>query len=211
MKISVSFITSLYKEKETVSKLALTNADYIHLDIMDGKFVKNKNYTFSEILKIINHNPNKLDVHLMVENPHKYLEDYASLNTEYLTFHYEAVKKPEELIEQIKNYGLKVGISIKPKTAIKKIIPLLSKIDQVLIMSVEPGKGGQEFIPEVIAKIQELVEVRKKNDYSFIISVDGGVNDTNISILRANEVDQVVVGSYVCMKENFQQQIDNLR
>ncbi len=211
MKISVSFITSLYSEKETVNKLALTDADYIHLDIMDGKFVEQKNYTFSDISKIINHHSNKLDVHLMVSNPLRYLNDYASLNTEYLTFHYETVKNPEELISKIKDYGLKVGISIKPKTNVNKIKNLLKDIDQVLIMSVEPGKGGQEFIPEVIGKIQELVALRNQFNYSYIISVDGGINDLNIGLLKANDVDQVVVGSYVCMNEDFQKQINNLR
>lgn len=211
MKISVSFITSLDKEKETIKKITKTNADFIHLDIMDGKFVDAKNYTFSDIIKIIDNSPKKLDVHLMVSNPKQYLSDYASLNAEYITFHYEAVTDPNILIEQIKEYGLKVGISINPDTSVEKIIPFLKDIDQVLVMSVEPGLGGQQFIDQVIIKIQALNLLRENNDYQYIISVDGGINDQNIQQLKDGNVDMVVVGAYICLSDNYQTQIDKLR
>lgn len=211
MKIAVSFITSKYKEKETIKKINETDAEYVHLDIMDGKFVKNKNYTFSEIVKFLENNTKKLDCHLMVANPIKYIEDYATLDLEYLTFHYEAVKDPELVIESIQNYGLKVGLSINPKTKVSKIKPLLPLVDQVLVMSVEPGKGGQQFLENSLEKITELNELRLKNNYNYIISVDGGINSDNSHLIKELGVDLIVVGAYICLKDNYQEAINELR
>ncbi len=211
MKVSVSFITSKYKEKETIKKINETDAEYIHLDIMDGKFVKNKNYSFSEIVKFLENNTKKIDCHLMVSNPEKYIDNYATLDIDYLTFHFEAVKYPEKVIELIKNYGLKVGISLKPKTKVNKIKHLLPLIDQVLVMSVEPGKGGQEFILETLTKISELNELRTINNYNYIISVDGGINQDNINLIKELRADIVVVGSYVCLSDDYQESIEKLR
>lgn len=207
MKISVSFITSNYNEIETIKRIEATNAEYIHIDLMDGKFVENKNYTFGEIVKFLHNSKKPLDVHLMVENPKRYVESFATLNTEYITFHYEAVKDPMTLIELIKSYGIKPGISIKPNTDVSKITRLLPYIDQVLVMSVEPGKGGQEFLEEVIQKIEQLSELKS----NYIINVDGGINNNNVSILSDLNVDQIVVGSYICKSNDYQKQIDSLR
>ena len=211
MKVSVSFITSDYTEIETVKKIEATNADYIHIDLMDGKFVSKRNYSFKDIVKFLAGTKKKLDVHLMVNNPSKYLEEYATLNTEYLTFHYEAVSDPEKVIAEIKNYGLKVGMSIKPGTSVSKVEHLLCKLDQILVMSVEPGAGGQPFIFEVIPKLQELDSIRQKNKCNYIISVDGGINEETIQMLKVNHVDMVVSGSFVCKSTDYQAQIDKLR
>ncbi len=211
MKISVSFINSIFNERETVKKITKTDADYIHLDIMDGKFVKAKNYSFREIVKIIGDSNKKLDVHLMVNNPEKYLDDYASLNVDYFTFHCEITKNIADLIAKIKSYGLKVGISIKPNTDLDILVSYLNEIDQVLVMSVEPGLGGQEFLSETINKIETLNNYRQQKNYNYIISVDGGINDTNIDMLKQLNVDMVVSGSFICLNENFQTQIDKLR
>ncbi len=211
MKVAVSFITSNYKEAETIKRIEETDANFIHVDLMDGKFVSNKNYTFGEIVKYLANSKKKLDVHLMVTNPIKHIEEYATLNTEYLTFHYEAVTDHENVIETIKSYGLKVGMSIKPSTSVEKVKHLLCKLDQVLVMSVEPGAGGQEFIYEVIPKLQELDAVRKNNNCHYIISVDGGIKEETMELLKANHVDMIVSGSYICKSDNYQQQIDKLR
>lgn len=211
MKVAVSFITSNYNESETIKKIELTDANYIHVDLMDGKFVENKNYTLSEITKLLSGVKKPLDVHLMVAEPLKYTEFYATLNTEYLTFHYEAVKDPILVINDIKEYGLKVGMSIKPGTSVRLIEEYLPLIDQVLVMSVEPGKGGQPFIEEVIGKVQELDAIRKHHNCHYVISVDGGVNNENIEMLKLNHVDLVVSGSYVCKSDDFQKQISSLR
>lgn len=211
MKIAVSFISSNYSEIETIKRIEETDADYIHVDLMDGKFVENKNYTFNDILKLLGQTKKKLDVHLMAINPEKYIEEYAMLNTEYLTFHYEAIKNHQELINKIKEYGLKVGMSIKPGTSIKEIEYLLPFLDQVLVMSVEPGAGGQEFIYEIIAKIQDLDALKKHHNYSFVISVDGGIRPDNIAMLKVNHVNLVVSGSFVCKSADYQEKINELR
>ena len=211
MKVSVSFITSNYKEELTIKKIEETDADYIHVDLMDGKFVENKNYTFSEIVKYLGNAKKKLDVHLMVSNPSKYIEQYATLNTEYLTFHYEAVTDPKSVITEIKSYGLKVGMSIKPSTSVDKVAHLLCQLDQILVMSVEPGAGGQEFMYEVVPKLQDLDAIRKQNNCTYIISVDGGIIVDKVELLKANHVDLVVSGSYICKSDDYQGQIDKLR
>lgn len=206
MKVAVSFIKSKYNEKETIKLIDKTDADYLHVDIMDGKFVEHKNYTFGEIEKFVQNTTKKLDVHLMCEKPSKYIKDYALLNTEFLTFHLEAVKNPDEIIDEIHLYGIKCGISIKPTTKAEILIPFLNKIEQVLIMSVEPGKGGQEFIMDIIQKINNLKEL---NYNKFIISVDGGINEETIAYVQ--NADMVVSGSYVCLSDNYQTQINKLR
>ena len=136
MKVSISILSSSIKPSDITKKIDNTCADYIHLDIMDGKFTENKTWTFSEVKKIISYSKLPLDVHLMVNNPEKYIEDYAMINTDYLTFHYEAVKDIKKTINKIKDYGLKVGISICPQTDVEKLFPYLKELDQILVMSV---------------------------------------------------------------------------
>lgn len=210
-KIAVSILTIQGRLIDIIKKLEQTDADYFHIDIMDGKFVPNRSFTFGEIKKLSKYTTKKLDVHLMVDNPIKYIEDYATLDLEYLTFHYEAVKDPELVIESIQNYGLKVGLSINPKTKVSKIKPLLPLVDQVLVMSVEPGKGGQQFLENSLEKITELNELRLKNNYNYIISVDGGINSDNSHLIKELGVDLIVVGAYICLKDNYQEAINELR
>lgn len=206
MKVSVSFIKSQYSEKETISLIDKTNADYLHIDLMDGKFVEHKNYTFKEIAKLVKNTIKKLDVHLMVEDPKKYIHDFALLNTEYLTFHLETVANASEMIDLIHSYGIKCGISIKPNTPISAIEPYLLKCEQILVMSVEPGAGGQAFMPEAMERINTLKELNKGN---YLISVDGGINEETINLV--GNADMVVSGSFVCMSDNYQDQINKLR
>jgi ribulose-phosphate 3-epimerase len=205
MKISVSFIKSKYKEIETIKKIDETNADYLHVDLMDGKFTEKKNYDLKMIYNFAKYTKKPLDIHLMVNDPKKYISDLALLNTMYITFHLEAVSKPMDLINLIHSYGLKCGISIKPETPITALKPYLDIIDQVLVMSVNPGAGGQSFMMESINKINEL----KKFNKNFIISVDGGINDETINYVKM--ADMVVSGSFVCMSDNYQKQINILR
>lgn len=197
MKVSVSVLSSSIKPADIIKKLDNSVADYIHLDIMDGKFTENKTWTFSEVKKMISYSNLPLDVHLMVNNPEKYIEDYALLNTSYLTFHYEAVKNVDEMINKIKDYGLKVGISICPDTDVEVLYPYLNKIDQVLVMSVVPGKSGQSFIefsPEKIAKLKnEIINQGVKT----IISVDGGINDETGLLCKEAGVDMLVSASFI--------------
>lgn len=197
MKVSVSILSSSIKPQDIVKKLDNTKADYIHVDIMDGKFVENKTWTISEVKKIVSYSKLPLDVHLMVENPSKYIEDYALLNTSYITFHYEAVKDIDKMINEIKNYGLKVGIAINPETDEKVLYPYLTKVDQVLVMSVHPGKSGQSFIDNTPNKIDNLKQEIINQNAKTIISVDGGINDETGKLCVDKGVDMLVSASYI--------------
>lgn len=197
MKVSVSILSSSIKPQDIVKKLDNTKADYIHVDIMDGKFVDNKTWTISEVKKIVSYSKLPLDVHLMVENPSKYIEDYALLNTSYITFHYEAVKDIDKMINEIKNYGLKVGIAINPETDEKVLYPYLTKVDQILVMSVHPGKSGQSFIDNTPNKIENLKQEIINQNAKTIISVDGGINDETGKLCVDKGVDMLVSASYI--------------
>lgn len=197
MKVSVSILSSSIKPQDIVKKLDITKADYIHVDIMDGKFVENKTWTISEVKKIVSYSKLPLDVHLMVENPSKYIEDYALLNTSYITFHYEAVKDIDKMINEIKNYGLKVGIAINPETDEKVLYPYLTKVDQILVMSVHPGKSGQSFIDNTPNKIDNLKQEIINQNAKTIISVDGGINDETGKLCVDKGVDMLVSASYI--------------
>lgn len=197
MKVSVSILSSSLKPADITKKLDSSCADYIHLDIMDGKFTENKTWTFSEVKKIISYSKLPLDVHLMVNNPEKYIEDYAMINTSYLTFHYEAVKNIQEMIDKIQDYGLKVGISICPDTDVEVLFPYLKQLDQVLIMSVVPGKSGQSFIETSKEKIAKLKDEIIKQNTKTIISVDGGINNETGLLCKEAGVDMLVSASFI--------------
>lgn len=206
-KVSVSFLSSKNKEDDLI-RLGATDTDYIHVDVMDGKFVKNKNLPFKLLDRLSYVLQKRLDVHLMVNKPNKFIDEYATLNTEYITIH---VELPEEIInssiELIKSYGIKCGLAIKPNTDIELLKKYLDKIDLILVMSVEPGSGGQEFIketPERIAKIKELIGKKK-----IAINVDGGINDTTVKNLDKANI--VVSGSYIINSNSFMDAIKSLR
>lgn len=209
MKVSVSFIKSKYDEVETINLINQTDCDYLHVDVMDGNFVETKNFSFQEFLEWQHDNEKTLDVHLMCSNPKKYIKEYVNLNTEYITIHSEIEKDLKELLSLIHCYGINAGLSIKPNTPIDKIKDYLYDIEQVLIMSVEPGLGGQTFMDSVIPKIEELKKFREENGLDFIISIDGGINAETVK--KVNNCDMVVSGSFICMNDNYQKQIDTLR
>ena len=197
MKVSVSFLSSVLKPNVIIDKINNTNADFVHVDVMDGKFVDNKTYSIGEILKLSNYMKKPMDVHLMVNNPKKYIEKLALLNVEYITFHYESVKNVEDVIELIHNCGLKAGISIKPSTNASEIINYLDKLDLVLVMSVEPGKSGQSFMNSVLYKIESLKKVIDEKGYKTVISVDGGINEETARLVKDKGADMVVSASYL--------------
>lgn len=209
MKVSVSILSNTLKPLDIVKELDKTNADAIHIDIMDGKFVDNKTWTTSEIIKLTKYSNLPLDVHLMVNNPSKYIEDYAMLNTNNITFHYEAVKDVNKVINEIKDYGLKVGIAVNPDTDVKNIYDYLSDIDIVLIMSVYPGKSGQVFINETLDKIKELKDYIVNNNFKTLISVDGGINDETGKLCKEAGADVLVSASYI--HNDIKNNIDKLK
>ena len=197
MKVSVSVLSNEIKPQDIVKKLDLSKPDYIHIDIMDGKFVSNKTWTTSEVKKFTSYSTLPLEVHLMVNNPSKYIEDYSLMNTSIIIFHYEAVKDINEMINKVKLYGLKVGIAINPETNINVLIPYLNMIDEVLIMSVHPGKSGQSFIEESLEKISVLKNIILEGNYKTIISVDGGINNETGLLCKDAGADELVSASYI--------------
>jgi len=173
--ISVSILANEDKFS-LIEKVNKSKADYIHLDVMDNKFVPNKFLTVGELEKVIKKIHKKIDVHLMVENPANYIKKIALYDIGYITIHYE-IKDFLDHIDTINNLGIRSGLSIKPSTDIEEIFPYLNKINLVLIMSVEPGASGQEFIKETGEKIKKLKEEINKRGLNVKISVDGGIND----------------------------------
>ena len=209
MEISVSYLTSYYSKEKTIMLLENTTADYIHVDLMDGGFVSSKNFEIEDITRLFKSHEKPLDIHLMVFDPIIYIEDLSNLSPEYITFHIEATHDIIKTIEYVKNKNIKVGLAIKPNTNILELMPYLSFIDLVLIMSVTPGAGGQNFLPESVTRLQELLKIREDNHLNFKISMDGGINDETIKSIK--ELDIAVSGSYICKSNNFEEKINNLR
>lgn len=207
--ISTSILTIKENLKENIQKLDSTKTDFLHIDVMDGMFVPNNSVAidvYEELLKDIS---TPLDVHLMVKNIKDYIDLYAKLNPLIITFHYEAVSTPLEIIDYIKSLNIKVGMSIKPSTKVEEIVDLLPYLDLVLVMSVEPGYGGQEFIYDSHIKINELDKIRKEKNYAYLIEVDGGVNDITSKLCK--NADILVVGSFITDSDNYQLQIEKIR
>lgn len=207
--LSVSILGIKENINENLKKLDKFNIDYFHIDIMDGIFVPNKTWNYEEINKALIETKTKRDVHLMVSDVKKYIDDFIKINPEFITFHYEATNMPLEIIEYIKKNNIKAGISIKPNTQVREIKNLLKYVDLVLVMSVEPGYGGQQFIETSTDKINELLEIKQKNNYTYQIEVDGGINDkTKDKVINA---DILVVGSYITNSDNYEKQIEEIR
>ncbi len=209
MKISVSYLSSNYSKEKTIAKIEASAADYIHVDLMDGGFVPHKNFTISEVLILLKRHEKPLDIHLMTFDPIKYIADLAQLKPEYITFHIEATKDIVATIEEIKKYNIKAGLAIKPDTDILELVPFLDFIDLVLIMSVTPGAGGQEFIKDSCARLKSLEKIRKDNNENFLISMDGGLNADTIKLVPT--LDIAVSGSYICKNSDYNTQIASLK
>lgn len=208
MKISASFLSSKNIPVDLV-KLNDTDVDFIHVDIMDGKFVKNKTMPFREMRHIYEYTSKRLDVHLMVEEASKYIPLYAELNTECITIHVEIDEDIVKDLELIKSYSIKCGLAINPDTKVNSLIPYLPYIDQVIVMSVVPGEGGQTFIPDTVNKIEELKALIDSYNVNVLINVDGGVNDKTKDM--CGKADILTSGSYILNSDNFQEKISSLR
>jgi len=207
MKIAASYLSIKENLKENINKLTNCDIDYLHMDVMDGMFVSNKTMNFDELKDVLNNNK-PLDIHLMVKNVQKYIDEYKVLKPEFITFHYENDYDIMSLVMYLKQNNIKVGLSIKPNTKVEVLIPYLPFIDLVLVMSVEPGAGGQKFIEESTGKIDKLIELRKNNDYDYLIEVDGGINIDTIE--KVKNVDIAVIGNYITSGE-YQERINNVK
>lgn len=207
-KIAASFLGSK-NASIALKKLNVTDIDFIHVDIMDGKYVKNKTMPFSELSTITYYTEKRLDVHLMVLKPLKWIDKLATLNVDCITVHLNIKDSIDKIIDKCHMYGIKVGVAINPDQEIEMVYELLDKIDRVLIMGVVPGKSGQEFIPESILKLNKLKEEIINRNLKTIISIDGGVNFFNIKELK--QADIIVSGSTILKSDNFQDTITKLR
>lgn len=192
--ISASLLSCRENLESIVKEYNNLDIDLIHMDIMDGNFVPFHSFSNDEINLIVNTTNKPLDVHLMVVNPCDYVDYYAKLNTKFITIHYE-IPDCLEIIKKIKSLGIKVGISIKPSTNVEEIFELLPLIDLILVMSVEPGQGGQKFMLEALEKIDKLKIKIKNMNLNVLISVDGGINNNSAIECKKNGVDMLVIGS----------------
>lgn len=194
-----------------VADICKGGCDFIHVDVMDGAFVPNISFG-SAVMKSLNgYATVPYDVHLMIENPDQYLEEFVTDNTAYITVHYEACPHICRTLSHIKEHGVKAGVSINPGTPVSCLEAVLPFVDMVLVMSVNPGFGGQKFIPETAGKVSRLNKLRKENGYNFEIEVDGGVSDKNSGILISSGADILVAGSAVFKYEDRAEAIMRIR
>ena len=182
---------------EEVAQIEAGGADYIHVDVMDGHFVPNISFGAAVMKSLLGKTNLPFDVHLMIENPDDYLEDFMTDNTAFITVHQEACVHLNRTVQHIKSLGAKAGVSLNPATSLSVLDYIIEDVDMILIMSVNPGFGGQKFIPSAMEKIRELSEVRRAEGLNFEIEVDGGANLGNVQELASAGTDIIVAGSAV--------------
>ena len=197
-------------EKE-IKSICEAGCDLVHVDVMDGHFVPNLTIGPVVVEPVSKASTKPLDIHLMVENNNFFVDLFAPLKPKYLSFHIESEKHPHRLIQKIRSLGISPAITLNPHTKVEDIEYLLEDLDMVLLMSVNPGFGGQKFIPSVIEKVKKLKELIKKKNPNCLIEVDGGVSDKNIKELKDAGVDVVVAGSFVFGSSDYKKAIDSLK
>lgn len=210
--VSVSILSGDFMHlKNEIKKIEQSGADMLHFDVMDGVFVNNISFGFP-ILDVVNKNTDMhLDVHLMITDPLKYINECAKFGADTITFHVESQSDTLSTIEAIKKTGAKIGLSIKPKTSFDVVKPFLSKIDMLLIMTVEPGFGGQSFIKEMTNKTRTARSYINENNLNVDIQVDGGINAETAKLASDSGANIMVAGSYLFKSNNMTEAVKSLR
>ncbi len=196
---------------EEILAICETGCDYIHVDVMDGHFVPNMTLGPVVVQSIAKLATKPLDIHLMVDNNNFFIDLFAPLKPEIISFHLESERHPHRLIQKIKSLGIKAGIVLNPHTSEQSLKYLLQDLDLVLLMSVNPGFGGQRFIKNVLQKAKNLKELEKIQGAKCLIEVDGGVNESNINNLKEAGVDIVVAGTYVFSSGDYKKAVNSLK
>mgnify|MGYP003275506109 CR=1 FL=1 len=215
MIISPSVLSANFADLKTdIKKIEEGGASWLHYDVMDGHFVPNISFGYSILSDVRKVTDLFLDVHLMISDPNKYLDDFIKAGADLITFHYESYDNLDQIktvITKIKDQGIKAGISIKPNTSVEAIRPLLSDLDLVLVMSVEPGFGGQSFMLNAVDKIKTLRNWIDQDKIQCLIEVDGGINEETGKQCQAAGADVLVAGSYIFKHENTKEAIESLK
>ena len=212
MKVAPSILSADFgRLADEVRAVCEGGADYIHVDVMDGHFVPNMTMGPMIVEAVAKVSTKPLDIHFMVENISFFIDMYKHLKPEFISFHIEEEKHINRVIQKIRNEGIRPAVVLNPATPVCLLEYILEDVDMVLLMSVNPGFGGQKFIPSVLDKIKELRDLACKKNPNLLIEVDGGVNDKNAPLLKKAGADILVAGSYVFKSENYKQAIESLR
>lgn len=194
-----------------LKRIEETSAEYVHIDIMDGQFVPNITFGADVVASMRKHSKLVFDCHLMVVNPERFVDAFAQAGADIMTIHAESTLHIHGALQKIKKAGMKAGVVINPGTPVSAIEPVLSLVDQVLIMTVNPGFGGQAFIPEMLEKVQKVAKIRDEKGYDFDIEVDGGVDNKTIKACYQAGANVFVAGSYLFKASDLTAQVETLR
>ena len=198
--------------KTQLKRIKIGGAEWIHYDVMDGVFVPNISFGPDLMQQIVNHSDAFMDVHLMIQKPIDYFDAFIEKGAQAITFHVECMSSVEEGLSAVKylhSKNIKAGITLRPGTSLEAIITYLKHVDIVLVMSVEPGFGGQVFIMDMLGRIEHLNKIRRLNNYQYLISVDGGINETTGKLCRTAGSDILIAGSYI-FKDEIEKNVKSL-
>lgn len=211
-KIAPSILAADYANfTSELKRIEETSAEYVHIDIMDGQFVPNITFGADVVASMRKHSKLVFDCHLMVVNPERFVDAFAQAGADIMTVHAESTLHIHGALQKIKKAGMKAGVVINPGTPVSAIEPVLSLVDQVLIMTVNPGFGGQAFIPEMLEKVQKVAKIRDEKGYDFDIEVDGGVDNKTIKACYQAGANVFVAGSYLFKASDLTAQVETLR